>query len=126
MRPAGEQSDAHQRQPLRLRKHAVGEPRILHARALAPDGIAFSLLPVEKEQIVQLPFRRLRRAVEHGEVFLAERLRLHLRGEPRRRILRPGIDHHAAGRLIEPMHRKDRSAEPLLQQGRHGVFRISL
>ena len=66
-----------------------------------------------------------RDALEHGEIVLFERMRLHLPGQQTVRHARAGEDHHAADRPVQPVDGADaaglRLAEGAAQQLRHAA-----
>ena len=52
------------------------------------------------------------RLCQHSEVFFFHPSLLNCAGERRCGLLRPGVDHHAADRLIEPVHRINFAMQP--------------
>ena len=125
MRAPGLQPDEDERTAVFLAQHAVGKPcraRIRPGRvgdAGAPGG------GVAAQLVLQHAGCLGRDALEHGEIVLFERMRLHLPGQQTVRHARAGEDHHAADRPVQPVNGADaaglRLAEGAAQQLRHAA-----
>ena len=106
-------------------QQGVGQLRLLDATAGALDheGLVFGRVPIQ--QVSHEALGRLRPARHHAKVFLLHLPPGHGGGEGGSGLLRPGIDHQAAHRLVQPVNAEDGAAQLPLQQAGHPLpFRL--
>ena len=116
----GEQPHLYQHGGLPLLQHPIGQLGGLCALSLPIHHIGAVFHPIVKQDILQLPCLRRRHPRQQCQIFFVQPVFLHRLGQRRSSLLCAGKHHHAAGVLIQPMHRIN-AAKGRLQFG-HSAF----